>query len=134
MNLDDVEIPDADLVDPPEPWTEVSTSIKGRAFVNRTATLADGGGPVHVIASVETHDGADYLHVSVSRPAQLPEYSTLRTVKRVFVGPERQAVEVHPPADEHRDCHPRTRHLWAALEGRMAPESFAETVAPEDVC
>ncbi len=57
------------------------------------------------IVSLEMHSGAVWIHASVSRRD-----------KRLVFGPARQALEIHPPSDEHVNLV-EARHLWGTLEG-----------------
>jgi hypothetical protein len=81
---------------------------------------------VLVSASVE-EDGRKWLHVSVSRPSRCPSWDDMDAVKRLFVGDERVAYQVHPPLRDHYDVTQHgipmnaraghVLHLWAPLDG-----------------
>jgi len=71
-------------------------------------------------------DGRRWMHVSASRAGRCPSWEDMDTVKRIFIGDERIAYQVHPPRAEHYDAPkgvgpgPRVGtvlHLWAPLEG-----------------
>jgi len=126
ITSDDVEIPEK--LDPPSPWREKRCPVKGRAFTCRD--VRNHGNPLTAIVSIESHDG-QYIHLSVSRPSSLPTYDDLKRAKSAFIGDGRQAVQVFPSEDEHRDVHPNCLHLWAKVDGLIVPESFGETVGPK---
>lgn len=95
-------------------WCEVSARVQGTPMEGqRCFEHLDGR---TVIVSVGPHDGRWWLHVSMSRRKYIPSYSDLADVKRVFVGEDRQAVQVFPRRERHVNIHPYALHLWACLE------------------
>ncbi len=70
----------------------------------------------HVIVTVGPSDGRWWLHVSVARAKYIPSYEDLADVKRVFVGEDRQAIQVFPRCERHVNLHPFCLHLWTCLE------------------
>lgn len=103
----------------PAEWHEVPAPAPGQRAFKRTGRLS-------VIISTALHDdGRRWLHVSLSRPNQMPSYADLDLVKRVFIGPDRYAYQVFPPRDHHVNLHPYCLHLWACLDvprGQVLPE------------
>jgi hypothetical protein len=82
-----------------------------------------GGFNKTVIISQEIQrDNQRWLHVSVSRQDRIPDYEELQEIKRVFVGPDKLALQVFPPAEEHVNIHPRCLHLWSCLDSRPVPD------------
>ena len=77
-------------------------------------------------------DNRRWLHVSVSRPGRCPSWEDMDAVKRIFIGDQRVAYQVHPPRSEHYDrpagvAGPRVGmvlHLWAPLEGTAPLPNF----------
>ena len=67
-------------------------------------------------------DGRRWIHVSASRRDRIPSYDDLALVKRLFVGDERQAVQVFAPRSEHVNLHRYCLHLWCCLDGRAVPD------------
>ncbi len=67
-------------------------------------------------------DGKAWMHVSCSRMDKLPSWKDLIHVKRVFVGPQRKAIQVLPAEDEHVNIHPYCLHLWACLGDDPLPD------------
>jgi len=96
-------------------WTPVPCPIMGGRAWQR--------GPLYVIVSEQNSGGVWWLHVSCSRAGRMPDYEDLKRVKRDFVGPERDAVEIHSKESEHVNLHPFVRHLWARADGsRVLPD------------
>lgn len=96
-------------------WQEVAIPIHAhpelqgqRAFEHRDGRL--------VIVSIGRHDEQWWLHVSVSRAKYIPSYEDLADVKRAFVGPRHQALQIFPTADRHVNIMPTRLHLWACLD------------------
>lgn len=73
-------------------------------------------GKTSLIFTAGKHDGEWWLHVSIAHPEKLPTYFDLTEVKRIFIGSDRQAIQVFPAETEHVNIHPRALHLWACLE------------------
>ncbi len=85
------------------------------------AYQSDDGVRVLVSGCVEG-DGKRWLHVSLSRPNRLPTWRDLRTVKDIFVGRERLAVQVLPPQRDYYNFHPYVLHLWSCIDGDPVPD------------
>ena len=66
-------------------------------------------------------DGALWLHVSCSHRARIPSWDEMVMVKECFVGPERWAVQLHPPAADYVDLHARCLHLFAPFSPEAWP-------------
>lgn len=43
-------------------------------------------------------------------------------VKDLFIGAEREALQVFPPRAQHVNDHPRCLHLWHRIEGPVMPD------------
>lgn len=99
----------------PPDWRLVKTAPDG-------ATYRCGDG-LAVIASVDQElDGKLWLHVSLSRAKRLPSYEDMTRVKRLFIGRQRYAYEVHAPEAKHVNIHPFCLHLWCCLDGPVLPD------------
>jgi hypothetical protein len=97
-------------------WLEVSAPGFGQQAWRR----ADG---LQVICSSDIEgDGHPWLHVSVSRKMQLPDYQDLCQVKKAFVGKRAKALMVFAPEDEHINDHPYCLHLFSRLDGDSLPD------------
>jgi len=97
----------------PTPWKTVS---------NYDSVFETGFGLRVVVSDSVEDDGKTWLHVSVSRPNQIPDYSDLCEIKRIFIGSERKAVQVFPPESEHFNLHPYCLHLWAPIDHDPFPD------------
>jgi hypothetical protein len=76
-----------------------------------------------VIVSVELcDDGRRWLHVSCARQHTLPDWSDIKAVKRAFIGDEKKAIQVLPPAAEYVNVHPHCLHLWHCLDNDGLPD------------
>ena len=83
---------------------------------------------LHVLFSVsDLHgDGKAWIHVSCAFSNHLPSYNDLCEVKSVFIGNDRQAIQVFPKKERHINIHKYALHLWAAIEGDGLPDFGAE--------
>lgn len=116
------------LVLPPH-WQELDTSAHhwGQGFRDMARAYQYKKGALWVLASCGYHDdGRPWLHVSVSRKdAVIPTWEQMSTVKRIFIGEERQALQVMPRASKHVNLHPGVLHLWCCLEDDGLPDFTA---------
>jgi len=94
---------------------------------------------VRVIINVSVEeDGRKWMHVSVSRASHCPSWEEMDAVKRIFIGDDRTAYQVHPPRAEHYSytapegtLGPRVvLHLWAPLEGELPLPNFLRSGLP----
>jgi hypothetical protein len=75
-----------------------------------------------VIISVETIDNVNWLHVSASHGDMLPSWDNLKYIKDIFIGKERRAIQVFPPASEYVNINPYVLHLWCNLDHDILPD------------
>lgn len=69
---------------------------------------------LNVLVSVDTmEDGKKFLHVSASHYDVIPSWPELKEVKRVFIGPEREAFHFIPKDSEFVNVHNYCMHLWS---------------------
>ena len=104
-------------------WAKVSLPVGWREFelaptdpLYGLRTAFHRGRRLTVCFSVGRHDWRWWLHISVAHPDKLPEYWDLVEAKKVFIGEERQAVQVFPRRERHVNIHPNALHLWCSLE------------------
>lgn len=76
---------------------------------------------LYVIASVDDlQDGqgneSKWVHLSVSRKDRLPSWDDLKGVKKMFLGDDKEAVQVFPKQKDYVNLHPYCLHLWAPVE------------------
>lgn len=67
-------------------------------------------------------DGRKWLHFSVARPDRLPTWDDLKETKRLFLGPERKAIQVIPKDSQYVNIHPYCLHLFACLSDDGLPD------------
>lgn len=76
-----------------------------------------------VICSIsEENDGLRWLHVSLSRPKQIPTWDDVKAVKSIFIGRDEKAIMVFPAAREWINHNPHVLHLWRCLEADLLPD------------
>ena len=77
---------------------------------------------LQVIETRGTHDGHEWLHVSMSREGRIPSYEDMTQVKRIFVGDDRMAVQIFPAKERHINIHNYCLHLWCPLDYEPLPD------------
>jgi hypothetical protein len=70
--------------------------------------------------------GKTWIHVSMSRRERLPTYDDMTEVKALFVGRDRQALQIFPPESKHINIYPFCLHLCSCVEGDGLPDFGAE--------
>lgn len=77
-----------------------------------------------VMLSVEAKDGdpRKWLHVSLSREDRLPSWDDIRTVKDIFIGRHRTAIQVLPREEEYVNLNKTVLHLWCCLNDEVLPD------------
>ncbi len=70
----------------------------------------------------DARDGRTWLHVSLSREDRIPSYEDVATIKRVFIGEDKEAYQVFPPVERHVNIHPNVLHLWCWPDGPVLPD------------
>jgi hypothetical protein len=101
----------------PAPWSE------GQGFMN--ARWYKGRG-LAVCVEVECVDGSLWIHISLSRGHEMPDYADLTHVKRTFLGPHRKAIMVLPAEREHYNLHPYCLHLYSPIDSDPLPDFRTE--------
>lgn len=66
--------------------------------------------------------GKVWLHLSVSLKKRMPTYEELKLVKKIFIGPDRQAIQLFPREVKHINIHEYCLHLWCCVEGDGLPD------------
>jgi len=77
---------------------------------------------LNVLFSYFDMDGKPWLHVSMSRHKRIPSYEDMLAVKNIFVGNDRQAIQVFPRTEKHLNINEYVLHLWCGLEGDGLPD------------
>lgn len=99
----------------PPNWHEVEQYSNAGWFRQGNAGLA-------ICFEVEQVDGDLWIHISLSRRAQMPDYADLTEVKAVFLGPDRKAIMVLPAKGEHYNLHPYCLHLYSPITRDPLPD------------
>lgn len=106
----------------PMGWEELPTTVGrqwGRIY-RRHRTLGV------ILSAAQYNDGKRWLHVSVSRSnGEIPAWAIMGEVKDLFIGPERTAIQVHPPQAKYVNIHKGVLHLWHCLDGDVTPDFTA---------
>ena len=75
-----------------------------------------------VISAAVEQDDKRWIHVSCSRPSQLPSWAELREVKRLFIGPTRSAIQLLPAEANYVNLHPWVLHMFSCVESDGIPD------------
>ncbi len=103
----------------PPSWSQVRIEQSSPFFGQQLFLRRDG---LKVIFTADRYWGKTWLHVSMSRQKRLPSYEDMTDVKALFIGRDRQALQIFPPASKHVNIHNYCLHLWCALEGDGLPD------------
>lgn len=79
-------------------------------------------GLVVIVSAAVELDGLRWLHMSCSRADKLPSWLDLRSVKDLFVGVDKVAIQVLPKQEEFVNIHPRVLHLFSCLDDFSLPD------------
>lgn len=79
-------------------------------------------GLVAIVSAAVELDGLRWLHMSCSRADKLPSWLDLRSVKDLFVGVDKVAIQVLPKQTEFVNIHPRVLHLFSCLDDFSLPD------------
>lgn len=71
-----------------------------------------GNNGLCVIASVENHNGTEWLHVSFSRKSRIPDYKDIQLIKKHFFGEDKKAIMIFPEKEHYINIHPFCLHLF----------------------
>ena len=99
----------------PPHWRRMHRAFPEGHPLNELAAYEHHGGLI-VLLSCGRWEGKMWLHVSVTAPRRVPYYSELCDVKRLFIGRDRQAIQLFPPEAKHINIHSFCLHLWCCLE------------------
>lgn len=75
-----------------------------------------------LISGCTESDGRRWIHVSASHRNRPPTWEKMCEVKRLFIGPDRRAIQIHPPESEYVNLHPYCLHLWACIDDDGLPD------------
>lgn len=99
-------------------YTEAKTHRTGNGtyYVRERSNLFVG------VSIAYEADEKRWFHLSVSHKKRMPTHEELAEAKHYFIGIDRYAVQVYPPADKHVNLHPFCLHLFSCLDGHPLPE------------
>jgi len=66
---------------------------------------------IRVIASSYPDDGG-WDHISVSLSHRCPTWIEMDYIKRIFMGDDVVAYQLHVKSKDHINCHPHVLHIW----------------------
>jgi len=96
----------------PSGWIEAP----GHGPVARDSRTYVSAGGLRVIHSVDLlDDGSFWDHLSVSRVDRIPSWDDLVMVKEIFIGCEREALQLFPLRSEYVNVCKNCLHIWARL-------------------
>lgn len=100
----------------PAGWFPLAVRVNGAMYANRALGLKV------IISGAFEKDMKPWIHVSVSRKSRIPTYDDLVLVKRLFIGNDKQAIQIFPPVEKHVNIHPYCLHLWHCVYGDGLPD------------
>lgn len=101
--------------DLPPNWRVIKWSHDGAAYKNRTGIAV-------IISCCVEQDGKNWVHLSVSKRKQCPNWLEFAQVKDLFLGKESLAIQVLPPRSEWVNDHEFCLHLYECLDERPVPD------------
>lgn len=76
-----------------------------------------------ILTTVQESGGAEWYHVSYSRPDRVPSHEDTCAVRAAMFRPDALVIAVYPPVDEYINQHPYCLHLWERLgPERLVPD------------
>lgn len=80
------------------------------------AVYTDRSGLRVIVSTSDFEDGREWMHISMSREARMPNYDDMKRAKAVFAE-DCYAIQVFPPPSQHINIHQFCLHLWVPLTG-----------------
>lgn len=59
-------------------------------------------------------DRSELIHISVSLPNRIPNWTEMSFIKEEILGPETVAIQIHPRNSEKVNLHPHCLHIWSS--------------------
>ena len=76
-----------------------------------------------LVTAMRYPDGRNWIHFSMSRrDGKLPSWDELRDAKDIFIGKDKKAIQVLPPADQYVNHNPGVLHLFCCLSEDVLPD------------
>ena len=99
----------------PPGWRKVVDSLDGASYRGPKGITA-------IVSVAKELDGLLWVHLSVAHRDRLPTYEELKLAKALFIGREKQAIQVFAPESRHINLHCYCLHLWHCLNGQPIPD------------
>lgn len=111
----------------PRGWDELDSSHwTGRPDRDYARVYQQRKGLLVLVSCAQQTDFRRWLHVSVSRKDTcLPTWEQMCLVKDLFIGEERQAIQVMPPRSKWVNIHKGCLHLYHCLDNDALPDFTA---------
>jgi hypothetical protein len=99
----------------PPSWKQISSPLPFQKCFRKFNGLI-------VLVGQFDHEGDRWLHVSCSHKNKLPKWKELREVKDIFVGKDKQAIQIFPPESQYVNIMKFCLHLWCNLSRDIVPD------------
>jgi len=96
-------------------WHESPFGEGGYAFRHVSGLLV-------IVSIAEYVDGKVWIHLSASYRNRVPLHREMVDLKDLFIGKDKYAYAVYPPAEFYVNIHPNCLHLWSRCDGPALPE------------
>jgi hypothetical protein len=106
-------------------WQILPSPLDASHYLNPRRNL-------RVLASFACPERRDslWIHVSYSHRHSTPAHATTCLVKHLFIGDDREAFIILPPADRYVNTMPYCLHLWSPLNPNHKPLPQFESLIP----
>jgi hypothetical protein len=105
----------------PASWKPVARMPECQKWINADMLTV-------IISAAVEQDHKRWLHVSCSRPKRLPNWDDLKLVKRLFVGRDREAIQILPAEARYVNQHPYVLHMFACLDSDSPLPDFTHGI------
>ncbi|KKN24886.1 hypothetical protein LCGC14_0890360 [marine sediment metagenome] len=87
---------------------------------------------LRVMLGIEAKLGSGYwIHLSVSHAKANPTHKTMAMCKKLFIGENREAIAIYPPANRHVNLNDFCLHLWSPMDPRDRTWPKMEKTLPD---
>ena len=101
---------------PPPGWIQKERLEDGALYVHRLIAMSA------IVSATREGDGKFWLHLSIAKPTQMPDWGEVKRAKELFIGRDRKALIVLPEEGNYVNIHPFCLHLFCCLETDPLPE------------
>lgn len=106
---------------PPVGWVDLDAFPKGHPLHGVFSYRRKGDSLTVLFTAALEVDGKVWVHVSMSRPSRMPSYEDVCDVKRLFIGPDKKALQVFAAEADHVNIHEYCLHLFHSPDGDGVP-------------